>query len=466
MTEDFPDSNEQGQAHLDAIRELSAEIPEIVQDQELIEKIAIGLVETYGINPEFFKDKTKTLLFAALAQRMGDVRHRQNHSGERRLQEEAFINNALILLLQKDSSRYPDYEDKIDKTNIGRSNEQLLRAFDRFTNLQMSAEMQQAIDEGLLDGVKATLGTLEVEEPYEIRVMSIGTDSQTYGMRPPMTSEMEADWQDPGWDDQALFDRYVSDLKVRSQDFEAAINEEIGENFLAWLTQIDDRKLLCLPQPMAEKILYTDQPRSNYYTVEDLERESTVLKHEYIHTQNSLPVNEVFFGMAMEEVRAEHFSGNRQGYQDAKGFFADLRTLTGVSITELFEVHRGVPKEELYVDLANQLGLQTLLELSLVVPDAYITDDRPLQKQINVQLGGFDGVLKNVYHRQINSGHQGAMQTRINQLATYLRSDNTMFANFIYGRRGYGVNFLPELYIKSAGYDPTLEQPTGEVTQQ
>jgi hypothetical protein len=42
------------------------------------------------------------------------------------------------------------------------------------------------------------------------------------------------------------------------------------------------------------------------------------------------------------------------------------------------------------------------LELALIVPHHYIDDTRPLQKEVNEYLGGFDGFLERLYNDDDN----------------------------------------------------------------
>lgn len=459
MTEDFTGSIDQSRSHIEAIADLGTEVPEINSDYELISVMANSLVESYSIDPEFFKDKTKTLLFSALAQRLGQVRAQPDMPGEQRIHEELFINNALILLLRDHTPLAQNHKLDIDKSS-DISEESVLHIYDRYTNHQLTAELEQAVAAGLFGDLAQRLGVLpDTQDAFGLRVMSLGTDTMTHGLIPPMTSEMELDWQDPGWDDTALAQNYIKDLSQRAQQFSAEVKQEINEGHIAWRLRLGNRQFMCIPQPIAEKILHTDQKRADYYEANNMrEGELAAIKHEYVHTQRDISADEDgFFGLSMEERRAEYFSGDRLGYKDVKGFFDDVNVLTGFNFTDFLEQHRQATKEETYIDLANTFDLQTLLEMSLIVPRPYLSDNRSLQKQANQHLGGYDAVLARIYKKQVAAGHQGAMQTRINQGARYLKSEPDRFANWLNYRRGtLKLNFMADLYIKSAGFDPTL----------
>jgi len=370
---------------LDNIIAEFSDLKEVESNLESIVAAAHELVRRHQIQAEFFADKAQTLLFIALAHRLSEIQHLPQ---EQRQQDETFINSATILLTLKKSGHFDELRESIGSQYII-PEETEVAVYEKFTNHQLTAELMQAIEKGMLDQVKQRLGiTVDNESPYELKVLSIGDEFSAHGMQPHVSQEMSEDYNHPDWPETNInFDLYkewIKGLEKRKEDFGAAIGRP-GDVPLAWITHLGNRQFLCLPQPFAEKLLHPDQQRAKYYEDADRQRDFAILEHEYVHTQNGLPLNgQIFFGMALEERRAELFSGDRQGYGDIKAFFSDLEVINGFNIKEFLVNTKTKEPAEVYRDLAATIGLQATLELSLITPKAYVSETRPLQEAIAV----------------------------------------------------------------------------------
>ena len=424
---------------------LPPRIAEFAEIEEQVVGIKAELIERHKISPEFFQDKIKSLIFLAIAQRQKRIRE-QHLPLEAADAEQALIDQMVILLTLDQSGNYSNYEKDIHNGS-GEPDHLVEPVIDKFTQPALTAELKKSIAEGLLDDVKAALGvTTQTEQPYDIRVLSVGDQESTTGMYPSLTEEMNADSDHPelpamyeAWDQ---IDEYMAGLEANKQEYMARVGNK-GPLPIAWVEHIGDRIVLCMPQHYIEKILHTDQPRANFYDDHAREGDFAYLKHEYVHTQNPVaPKNQLFFGMGFEERRAEFFSGDRHGYQEIKGLYQDVETLSGVSITELIRRNAQSPFS-FYVDLAKSLGLEAMLELSVLGPLVYMTEERPMYKKIFDQLGGYDGFLGRLHDQVLATGGEEAMNDRMKARTEYILSHNVLWTNE--HRRKFGLNFVSNL---------------------
>jgi hypothetical protein len=204
-----------------------------------------------------------------------------------------------------------------------------------------------------------------------------------------------------------------------------------------------------MPLPFVEKILYQDQERAKYYDESSFNRDFAIFEHEYTHTQGGLNLDaSISFGMSLEERRAEFFSGDKNGYQDIKGSLMDISAISGIKfIDDMENKIKGGSAAELYTNIAEQIGLDSMLELIIVPPKAYISESRPLQAEAANYLGGLDGVTERIYNRLIAQGKQGEINARLDKWATKWSQANPETLNMVIGmRRGlYKLQFVTDM---------------------
>lgn len=186
------------------------------------------------------------------------------------------------------------------------------------------------------------------------------------------------------------------------------------------------------------------------YDEDQKARDMAVLEHEFVHTQNPLMLDgEPYFGIALEERRAEYFSDDKMGYLDVKQLMIDLETVTGFNIKSWFEKHKNSDRVEAYIDLANSLGTQAALEIALTVPQRYQNDSKSLQKMVSEYLGPPDELLKRFYGQALANGQETDIDARVE--ATVRRwMDRGVNIELLGDIRpgDVGLSFMTEKYLK------------------
>ena len=381
---------------------LAEDVSEIAESTTAIEHHGRELVRTLDIAPELFDNRANTLFLSALSQRSARLEeHKDTIPDDAYTAEKTFIFDAAVLLAGRRSGHYEDLKDLISREDTV-SEAALAGVYSRFTNKQVTADLQKAIDNGLFAEVRQRLGIAgkEDEDPYVLHVLNVGTKDVLHGMNPASNIiGLTGDALREELSDVKAYEGYAAGLAANTKDFLQQTGRT--ELAMAWAIELDGVRHLCVALPTAEKLLYTDQRRSSHYRPEDHEREQAILEHEYAHTQGEslIPDHNIYYGISFEEVRAEQMSGNKHGYEDAKGFvYIDLQLMTSVDYkATITGSPRGGSASKFYVALAQRIGLQQTLEVALVVPEKYLEDTRPMQQQVNAYLGGYNGVLKRMY---------------------------------------------------------------------
>lgn len=446
MHEHSPDSLEdlldQSYARFDAdLDELRDRIPEIGERPDVLEA-GLGLIDEFQIKPSLFDDPGRMLIFTSLATRCADVIASGNEGAE----ENALINYSVALLAAKHSDPLIQIM-ATQESGGGReySDDALRSVYDTYTDRMLSAELDEAIRHGgLLDGVKARLGVdAENEDHFAVRVLTIGGASQTYGLTAPSVDHAQFDYTDP--EERAELERsealhsdvnaWKEGLEKRRDDFLRQIKGMAAD---AWVTVLNGEQNLCISSALAEKLLNPELTRhASYYTEDDHVRDLAMLEHEYTHTQGGLNVDgEVVFGMNIEELRAERYSGNKQGYHEVKGFFRDYQVITGQDMGEELERHvKGGTQEQVFAAIANQVGLRELATVALAMPHNYAEHHtNGLVRGVLASMGGIDGVLASLLETRLAKGDGAAVEARIeaeaHRIAGIARQSHDPLATF------------------------------------
>jgi len=382
------------QAFARSIDELAQQIPEFETDRQAIEAGGKELIDDFGIDPSLFADQTSTLMFGALAQRNAQLEiNRQNMTTDEYGRQKTFIADATILLARDKSALYPELERHID-AEPDMDDEHLAAVYDQYTNPDVSAELATAMhDSDLLDGVRSKLGIARgQEQPFTVRVLDVASDMTLNGMQPDSDDSPESRAK------VATYRQEADRLKQNGQAFREAIGDS-NELPIAWVQVVNDEKQLVLPLPIATKILHPETVKSSHYRPADRVREQAFLEHEFVHTQGGLNVDgETFFGVGLEELRAEHFSGNKHGYNDAKAFALDLQVVGGLDIGQIMEdAAASGDWNDVYVGIANKLGLQRALEIAMLTPAGYDDPNKPIQQDVQHYLSGYDAITQKVH---------------------------------------------------------------------
>ncbi len=446
--------------YLEAMAGFSADIPEIGARQEELAEAGEALIGQFAIEPTLFDDPSRSLVFATIANRWHD---NQNQTGEASQKEHDFLLDSLTLLAYNHSPQLRVFKSDIEH-QTGLSDEQEAKVYDRYTQHQLTAEIKEAIAGGILDGVKHRLKiTEENEDPYEVRVLIIDPNGQTaYGLIAPKLPSYEDLPGETGAEKMRVLDSYGATradatkwqkgLEARTTQMAHELNRDDAFG-AAWVTTIDGKSTLCIAQATAEKILNPElTDNAEWYGESDLARDKAILEHEYTHTQGGHNLdNEITFGINVEEFRAEHFAGNKMGYMEIKGFFQDLRTITGDLLTAFMDSKpKGGSMTESYGHFINQLGLNTTLELLLAAPQNYIAEQsNSFHRAAYGHIGGFDGVLGRILERRIADGQGAPIEERLQERAQRWIDIVPDAPSSVAGQRKrvYGLNVISDLIV-------------------
>jgi hypothetical protein len=418
------------------VNDIASDVPEVAERQDAIVEYGQELVEEFGIDKTLFTDKAHAFFFVALADRYSQLETRR---AEMTVSEYAkhkeFVADA-VMMLARDKSEYYDSVKDLLGVREGLTEHDVKEVHDRFTNRQVTEELREAIDkEGLLDAVKQRLGvTPDNEDPYELRVLNVATDQIAIGMR-PLSSEDLKDYE-----------AYIGGLRDNTEEFSIALGgREIG---VAWNVTLDGVRYLNVPLPIAEKLLYTSEQRGPEHTNRIRERDFGVLEHEYTHTQGGLNLDSrTYYGIEIEEVRAEQFSDNKNGYEDAKGFIDDLAVAANFNIRGLLNSPKGGFPGEFYTALATKIGLQETLEFALTIPGTYKGGDpENLQTHTSNYVGDPDSLIQRVYEKSITDPDKAQeIQDRITRIAMNIKNSPDEGDTWLNQRSGlFGLYFMTD----------------------
>lgn len=406
--------------------------PTIAENREVIETAGKQLIETYNLDDKTFEDSARGMLFTSIASRWSKASDDQA--------ERLFLEDALTLLAYQHSPQLKEVYDYANKDDKEVSDEDALRVYDKYTNTEMTEELKEAINSGLLDGVKERLGiNSENEDPFEIRVLSIGDDYTSAGFQAPKGGDI--DWslpydsperiaQSKALQELVLTINAINDWKTGLKARTKAMSDELGHPITpaGWMTQINGKTFLCLAMTTVEKMVRPESTaNASFYDEQSKLGDQAFLEHEYTHTQGGKTVERgTTFGISMEELRAEEYSGNRHGYGDVKAFARDFGIITGKDLVEyVTDGVKGGEAHMSYAELANSVGLDRMLEIVMVRPTVY--DEKAvnlLNKMVGLHLGGFEGVELRLLADASATGQEKAIDERLTQRAQKI-IDNT-----------------------------------------
>lgn len=371
-------------------------LPEIEQERASIEASARELIGHYGIEAGLF-DRAHSVFFAALAQRHARLR-RGMPTLKGYEQSMAFIGDATVMLAWDKQAGFEEVKWQIDADAAAISEKpgETGKAYQAFTNHAMTARLHHASDT-LFGDVRQKLGHEEL--PYDLHVLDIG-----------FTEE----WAWDGYEALQLSDADKERLRVNALQFRDTGNMSFAGMSKGWVTSVDGRCILALPWPVAAMALREDAQGD-----ESLK----VLQHEYAHTQHDVTLDGRFsYGVIAEERRAD-IATDYVHYDNIAYFMdADLHIVSGKVMSHTVKAHvASRDNSDFWVQMARDFGLQTTLELGLVVPEAHINENiRPLQARVNAHIGGMDGITKRMYEENCQDPQKkAAMDARIERYVAW-----------------------------------------------
>ncbi|HET8991821.1 MAG TPA: hypothetical protein VFN31_02185 [Candidatus Saccharimonadales bacterium] len=443
----------------DHLQAQASVVGELAENQDAIREAGNQLIEEYDLKPSLFENEGRSFVFTAIAERkVAGVP-----------EDDDFIGSALALLAYKHSDKLAPVGDLVKEAEGGLTQVQEDAIHDKYTHKPLSNEFSQAVKNGdMLSDVKSRLGiTPDNEQPFEIKVLTVehghksGFGMDSAGIYAPFTpwEEVPGDThQEKSAYTQAENDtidavkKHKEDLLKRGKQMEDELGHEIAR---AWVTtNHEGQRVLYLSMPLAEKLLdpsLTDNALS--YTEKDRQSDLALLEHEYVHTQGGMNIdNGVFFGISLEERRAEYFSGDKHGYQDVKGLMLDVAVASNMLVTNLFaDKPFGGKQSELYTDLANRIGVRNTLELLVLPPQAYIDRNQGnvLQRALVEYIGGYDGLIKHILERSIANGQKTDIESRVKERAKIIKAQGEYSDWVLQYRRKFGLNVMTDLYQAS-----------------
>lgn len=425
------------------LQELGDVIPEIATRSEQIMGEAGDMIDGMRIERDFFDDTARTLIFAGLVNRYSKA---QETKSEKPRLEQAFLLGAIANVVH-------NYELSLTADESIEAEKQAI--YDRYTDKNLSSELAKAISDGLLDGVKQRMQIDESnEEPFDVRVLSIDSGINLGGLRPSYyqwddtksVAENQKAYDDHERENKPIKE-YGEGLKERAKDFRQQIGKD-SEHFVAWITKINGRNQICVTMPLAEKLLHPELTENNeYYDDSAKEKDLAVLEHEFVHTQSPMNLDDsTFAGIALEEVRAEYFSGDKHGYQDVKGLFVDVHVITGVEVRNAFDnLPKGGGAYNAFELLAREIGLDAMVELALIVPQNYCHESNA-QSETYKHLGGYDGILERMLVKQLENGDHEAIEKRVDERAEYMERAAGSHLEFILSyRKEHDLNIVTDI---------------------
>lgn len=372
---------------------------------------AAELVETFEINRDILEEGRNKLLLTAIANELGDQPFGDDE------QASARVADMVALGFGKHTKFKQAFENSGHEP--GFSEQRTEQAYETLTNNELSAKLDQYIHtDPDFAAVRERLGlTLDSEAPFTVRVLEIGNSSTMYGWQPAV------DWTNLPYDEATRLEVAQKEARDKLLANEAYLQQESGmaESQAyppAWITKTEDGSVtLCMPLPTADKILNPDAARASYYDKNrDLTNDKAIVMHEFTHTQKPvLREDHIGLGIALEELRAEHFSGDRHGYTDIKRYFSTLKTLYGYSPKDSFESRGSFDPEFFELDIAQAMGLEGYLDAMTLIPESYANDEsaNAYLKGLVVADGGMDGHFNNMYNRAIEKVGEQEIEDRI-----------------------------------------------------
>ncbi len=367
----------------------------------------------FGISAEAYEDTTTSILLTGVAELTAELEARKEGMTIGQYGAEMEYVADLVMGIAGEHTVFSEqHEEGLKQGGFNPSDEHMMHVLDKYSQPELSKGLSDHIAGEALDGVRAAIGIdKSMESPFEVRVLSIGDDSAEYGLIPSIN------WEDQKIDtDEEIYirEKYKKDMNDRADSF----NSELGrsEGFApAWVMTFDDgKRVLCVTSGFAEKILYPEEDRAEYYDDRAREGDVALLEHEYTHTQQAI-TTKAGIGISLEELRAEYFSGNKHGYIDVKRTVNGIRAVTGVSVEDSFVAAELNSRDSVITDLAKTLGLQNTLDLMAAIPSNYASDEKvsPFIRGIVNHNGGLSGSLKRIYDRTLKEQGAEIVESRV-----------------------------------------------------
>lgn len=366
------------------VGELAGTLPDVAAKKDQIGDTLASLVKKYDLET-YLGDPATTLVLTGMAAKLVTA----SEIGVNEFNSQADVTDIALGLLTGKTEPYDDVM----------SDDEEMLVYMRYENKALSAQLKQRIDDGLLDDVKQRMGvTDENESPYQVHVLDIATSSALSGItwgyhRPGDDRDVSVAVKQDKIERELVSD-YISGLLANKDVMCQGLGIEQPHG-AAWVSFKDGAPHMFIMNPDAEKILNPEVTNnSSSYGEGDQLEVLALLGHEYGHTQGTLTLNgTIAFGIGLEELRVEHFSGNKRGYYDIKRFFKDLDMHAGLDVCAIFDARpKGGTPHEVYYDIAAEVGIESMLDIVMTAPYGYCTRSGGM-KDISEALSGREEII-------------------------------------------------------------------------
>ncbi len=405
---------------VESVSDLGVEI----ENKEGIKESLTVLIDEFQIEESALKGEKNMLVMTSIAAKMSKLSEIKDVG--KYTQEKEYIAD-LVMLSVGENTRFAEM---MESSGHEVPDEKVKEAIDRFTQPEVTNEMENYIRGPEFDELRKKLGITSKEKEMEVRVLSIvdNDGSQLYGLHPRVDEYLD---KDTPYEYTQVERTYLEDYESGLVDNGRKFAEATGREDLfapAWVNTFEDgTSYLCLSLPTAEKVLYPEEDRSKYYTGRDRERDVAIVQHEYTHTRNRLAISDVHTGLgtSLEELRAEHFSGNNHGYVGIKRFFAGMEMLTGYNPESSFDMEGGYDESKFMVDIVDHVGLEGLLDSLTVIPKNYANDEQAggFLKSVAEHDGGVSGSFENLYSDMVERFGEEAVQQNTDNFVDKIRNN-------------------------------------------
>lgn len=438
MSETLAIEESQIAPHRQALANLANSYPQIEQlaSQDVSDTMDV-LVAEFGIKDDFFEGQdgpAHTLLLASVASNLSALEHAGKTPQNNYDEFSAIADATAYIALDYISGFQELVRDSTQETGGYLSEAGQEAVLKKYKSSELTQAVEAKIKDGMLAGVKQRLGiTDENEDPYELLVLSIAWQNDRIhdginintGIVYPTPDEWSEDFEaaKAKGDEALLTTEHNNDwrqgLLERRKKFLSEIPAPaVNPDAPAFVSHLNGKKYLCITADVAEVIAYdeTSEQRAAGFDDDDYDHLLSLIEHEYTHTQGGLFIDDRL-GISLEELRAEWFSGMKNGYEDVKMFFQDIRLITGLALTDVFQKRtKGGNPEAVYGDIASHLGLENLYKVVTALPSTYLeVQSSTLVQGLQGYLGGYEGVAQRLLDIAQENDQMPAVNQRVEE---------------------------------------------------
>ncbi len=304
------------------------------------------------IDPSYLSDNRKGSLILAgvAAQELGSEQSEQDKA-RRQLAVDAVLGNHLT----------DDYK---AQGRLERA------AGDKFVSEEVSEALTAVFNGPQFEHIRFQLGVGgdDIGDIADVKVLDIADTETTY----LLGSVLDLDYE--GRD---LLDEHKTRLAAKGNVFKDETNSFKGSDKMpaAWMRPATEgnKPQIFIPVLTAEELIARAGQPSEASSGMGFEYDFSVPSHELVHCIDNLFPSDSFYAvnLALEEVRAEEYSGNMNGYLDVKYATDFILGVHGLTKEDIFPKDGSYSSDDALLRLTSAVGLDTMLDLSTAIPGDY-----------------------------------------------------------------------------------------------